>query len=626
MADPTTVTGLVGDPNAAGGGSDPLTGNTAAGTFVGTGSSVASNADYVGGVNVANTSADILADPSGFLGTEGNLVANTTMVDPNTAGTGIDNNKYTMDVDGLQGSANTGAVAQAAGVTAPNSAQTYNAAMTANQVNQLANNTTAANATFGSQAEVDEPTLDMEGLATGINADGSTNAVGQAFNEVYTQDFTRIVDTSTVSGQLLAQNLGEGNYTDAKTQITYWMDTLSKDFVDPVTGNAKIPSWAAASLKGVNRMIAFKGVTGTAAISAVASATMEAIIPVASEQSKFFQTLTVKNLDAKNTEALNTANILSKMNTADLDARMTAAITNAKNFVTYDMTNLANDQQIEVVKLQAKQLAIMEDAKSENTSRQFNTSSQNELDKFYDQLGAQVDQFNVSARNSMTQFNAGEENTMERFNLELENSREQFYNNMQYQIDASNAKWRQTVSLTNTAALNDAAATDVKNIVNLTTEQLNQMWDRTDALLDYSWKESENQKNRRVTIQQAKMQYDAQVAAANAKKGGWGSALGSIAGSVLGNYAGSVAGSEAITAGFAMLSDERLKQDMKFHSVADNGVKYYTWEWNDKAKRIGAKGGTQFGVIAQEVEKMYPDAVKRGVHGYLEVDYRKIPA
>jgi hypothetical protein len=152
------------------------------------------------------------------------------------------------------------------------------------------------------------------------------------------------------------------------------------------------------------------------------------------------------------------------------------------------------------------------------------------------------------------------------------------------------------------------------------------MWDRTDALLDYSWKESENQKNRRVTIQQAKMQYDAQVAAANAKKGGWGSALGSIAGSVLGNYAGSVAGSEAITAGFAMLSDERLKKDMKFHSVADSGVKYYTWEWNDTAKRIGAKGGTQFGVIAQEVEKMYPDAVKRGVHGYLEVDYRKIPA
>jgi hypothetical protein len=122
------------------------------------------------------------------------------------------------------------------------------------------------------------------------------------------------------------------------------------------------------------------------------------------------------------------------------------------------------------------------------------------------------------------------------------------------------------------------------------------------------------------------MQYDAQVAAANAKKGGWGSALGSIAGSVLGNYAGSVAGSEAITAGFAMLSDERLKKDMKFHSVADSGVKYYTWEWNDRAKKLGADALKPFGVIAQEVEKIYPEAVGRDHFGYLRVDYRKIPA
>jgi hypothetical protein len=538
--DPTTATGLVGDPAAAGGGSDLLTGNIAAGTFVGTGSSVASNSDYVGGVNVANTSANILKDPKGFLGTEGTLSDNVTTIDASNPDNVLNNNNYSMDVDGLQGSASNASVAQAAGVTKPNTASTYNAATTTPQVDTLNKNTSAATATFSNQSKVDVDKLDMGGLATGTNADGSTNSVGKAFNTAYTQNLSTIVDTSTVSGKILAQTLGEGNFTDAKTQITYWMDTLSKDFVDPITGQAKIPTWAAGSLKGVNRMIAFKGVSGTAAISAVAAATMEAIIPIAQEESRFFQTLTVKNLDIKNTQALNTANILSKMNIADLDSRMTESITNAKNFVTYDMANLSNEQQVVVVEHQAKQQSIMEDAKSENVARQFGAGERNTMDKFYDELGSRIGMFNTDARNGMEKFNAGENNAMSKFNLTLENQREMFYTNFQKDVDESVAKWRQTVELTNNATLNNAAATDVKNIVGLTTEQLNQMWDRTDALLDYSFKESENQKNRRTQVQVAKMNYDAQIEAKRDRSSPFGKLIGSVAGAVIGSAAGPV--------------------------------------------------------------------------------------
>ena len=536
--DPTTSEGLVGNPAAAGGGSDQLTGNIAAGTFVGTGSSVASNADYVGGVNVANTSANILKDPQGFLGTEGTLSDNITTIDGSNPDNVLSNNDYSMDVDGLQGSAVNASTAQASGVTKPNQVATYNAATTGSQVDTLNKTTDAATAVFGSQSKVDVEKLDMDGLATGTNADGSTNEVGKAFNAVNTQNLSTIIDTTTVSGKLLAQNLGEGNYTDAKTQITFWMDTLSKDFVDPVTGQAKIPTWAAGALKGVNRMIAFKGMTGTAAISAVAAATMESIIPIASEESKFFQTMTVKNLDAQNTQALNTANILSKMNIADLDSRMTESITNAKNFIAYDMTNLANEQQITVVEHQAKQQSIMEDAKQENVARQFGAGETNTMDKFYDELGSRIGMFNTEARNSMEKFNTGETNAMSKFNLTLENQREMFYTQFQKDVDESVVKWRQSVELTNNATLNNAAATDVKNIVGLTTEQLNQMWDRTDALLDYSFKESENQKNRRTQVQVAKMNYDAQIEA----KRDTSSPFAKIAGAVVGGVVGSATG------------------------------------------------------------------------------------
>ena len=631
MADPTSPEGLVGDPAAVTGTMGTLTGNTPAGTFIGTGSSVASNADYVGETNVTKEAELLLADPKEYLGKDGNLSSQVPTIDPNTQGTNIDANQYTGDADALQGTTSTVSTAQSSQVTAPTSAVTFDAATVSDQAFKVADNARAATAQVTDNSLVNVDTFDMQGLATGINQDGSANAVGQSFNKSYTQNISTVVDTSTVSGKLLAQNLGEGNYTDAKATVTGQLEILSKDFVDPVTGQPTIPPYAAGALKGVERMLAFKGVTGTAALSAVAAATMESILPIAQAEAQFFQTLTVKNLDAKNTQAINTANILSKMNVADLDTRMTQAVNNAKTFMQYDLTNVANEQQVEIVKQQAKQQAILEDGKQENVQRQFNATEQNTLNKFYDQLGAQIDQFNVEQRNTMEKFNSGELNDMTQFNLSMENQREQFYKEMQFQVDAANAKWRQTVTLTENQQLFEAAATDVKNYVGLTSESMNRMWDRTDALLDYSWKESESEKDRRTQVQIAKMNYDAQVAAANAKKTSPLGAIGSIAGSVIGQYAGSQAGSAAISSIFTSagpaavaVSDERLKENIEPYGVTKDGIELFTYDWTDEARRMGIKTAKGMGPIAQRVQKTHPHAVIEGKDGYLRVDYGKI--
>ena len=55
-----------------------------------------------------------------------------------------------------------------------------------------------------------------------------------------------------------------------------------------------------------------------------------------------------------------------------------------------------------------------------------------------------------------------------------------------------------------------------------------------------------------------------------------------------------------------------------------NGVKVYTWTWNEEAKRIGADLTPPFGVIAQEVQETYPDAVRADENGYLQVNYGMI--
>jgi hypothetical protein len=47
--------------------------------------------------------------------------------------------------------------------------------------------------------------------------------------------------------------------------------------------------------------------------------------------------------------------------------------------------------------------------------------------------------------------------------------------------------------------------------------------------------------------------------------------------------------------------------------------KYY--EWNDEMKELTGKTGFEYGVIAQEVQKEFPEMVNMGRDGYLRVDY-----
>lgn len=67
-------------------------------------------------------------------------------------------------------------------------------------------------------------------------------------------------------------------------------------------------------------------------------------------------------------------------------------------------------------------------------------------------------------------------------------------------------------------------------------------------------------------------------------------------------------------------SDKRLKKNVTPLAQV-NGVNYYTWEWNDEAKAIGAGDMPRSGVIADELQQIHPDLVFRGDDGYLRVDY-----
>jgi hypothetical protein len=436
------------------------------------------------------------------------------IVDPNQQ-------KYQTDPQGTLAQGTEGQASTAADPTGDTQAANVQTATTQGQVAQ--NTMTGAQGQLSGGAQLDPNAIvaDIEATAAG------TNGVGEALKQAAQQNMSNIIDTSTLAGKLLAEQLGEGNYTDSKATLKGQLDILQAEFIGP-SGEAKIPSWASSIARNVQKIAAFRGMTGSAATAALSQALMEASLPVAQQDAQFFQTLTLKNLDNRQEATINRANVLAKLDLANMDARLTAAVNNSQSFLQMDMANLDNDQQARVINNQARIQSILEDAKAENTNRLFMADSQNEKDMFYSNLANSIEQFNAAQKNAMEQFNASETNDLAKFNADMENAREQFYQNMQFAIDTANAKWRQEITAKELDQKFEAAATDVKNLVGISVEQLNQIWDRADALLDYAWKSADNALDRANKIALVKLQgsIDSRIA----DQEGFGAILGSILG------------------------------------------------------------------------------------------------
>jgi len=75
-----------------------------------------------------------------------------------------------------------------------------------------------------------------------------------------------------------------------------------------------------------------------------------------------------------------------------------------------------------------------------------------------------------------------------------------------------------------------------------------------------------------------------------------------------------------------MMSDVRLKENIKAIGVMNNGLTLYSFEYKDKVKSHPLAGdGIHVGVMAQEVEQVFPYAVKTLDDGYKVVDYGLLP-
>lgn len=493
------------------------------------------------GIDQAGMEA-ILADPEKYLTDRGLTLEDISRTevtqlkaDSEADGLMIDGTaaKFAMDKNGVDAQLSQIAEADMSTVdaVAASTADTYTAETNSEKMADGSFDMTAATGTIDDDNLVDASTIetDLAATATGVNADGTVNDVGVAINDFATQKFSSIIDTSTVSGKNLAKALGEGNYVDEKATIAGQMKIISEQFVN-AQGQSVIPKWAQKMARSVSATMAFDGITGSAQTSAMATAIMEATLGIAEKEATFFQTLTTKNLDNKQQAIINKANILSNFEVANLGARQAAAVQNAQSFMQMDLKNLTNEQQSALINKQERTQALFEDSKILNAQRLFTADQNNDFKKFYDELTVSIQKHNTAEMNALRRFNTGEANDMSSANAELQSSREKFYQEMQYNIDTSNAKWRQEITTKGFDTTWDAISTDVKNKLDITTEVQNQIWDSTELLLDWIGKSTTSEMNAEVALLTAQMTSQSQQSSGSSFLGGIMKIAGTVAG------------------------------------------------------------------------------------------------
>ena len=130
--------------------------------------------------------------------------------------------------------------------------------------------------------------------------------------------------------------------------------------------------------------------------------------------------------------------------------------------------------------------------------------------------------------------------------------------------------------------------------------------------------------------QQGEFDLETQLANINASLGqqtGKAQLYGSVYGGLLSGLGGLLGTSSQNAPWWTGLipgvSDVRLKENIEPAGVTQDGIKLYTWDWKEDHKPVFGDHPT-YGVLAQELLEVMPEAVHKGADGYYRVDYSEV--
>ena len=380
---------------------------------------------------------------------------------------------------------------------------------------------------------------DFEGAAPPAWAAGAMRAAAA-------QMASRGLSSSSMAGQAIVQAAMESAIPiasqDAKTVASFEMQNLSNK-----QQSAMFAAQQRATFLGLEFNQEFQArVTNAAKISDVANMNFTAEQQIALENARMAQTVDITNLNAKNAKVMADAAAMTQVDIANLNNRQQANVQAANAFLQMDMANLSNEQQTTVFAAQSQINAMLSDQAADNAAKQFNASSENQVNQFFSDLGARVQLANADQANAMSRFNAGEANALAQFNTSQANEREQFNSTNRLVVAQANAQWAQAYTTADNAAINEANRQEAQMQGQMTMNAYNATIQTYRDMMSYANTNANNDADRAMQIAIAKIGADAskygadkaaQAAAsdaASAKTSGFWGAMGAWAGSAWG--------------------------------------------------------------------------------------------
>jgi DNA polymerase III delta prime subunit len=88
----------------------------------------------------------------------------------------------------------------------------------------------------------------------------------------------------------------------------------------------------------------------------------------------------------------------------------------------------------------------------------------------------------------------------------LVNQRDQFNAKNQLAINQSNAVWRREIATMDTAAANFANQTNAQNLLNISNQAYNNLWQEYRDVMNFAWQSGESEENRLQQLQLTQLQ------------------------------------------------------------------------------------------------------------------------
>ena len=284
---------------------------------------------------------------------------------------------------------------------------------------------------------------------------------------------------------------------DPKATVQGQLASISSDIESSLASGSPLPAFARGAAEAAKATMQARGLgSSTMLAEALAEGILKSSIPIAAADAQTYKEVIFQNLSNN----------------------QQAAVVNAQAYLQMDIANLSNSQQSNLQNLHAKQQVLLSDQAARNAALQFNATSTNQVNQFYDSLNSNIQLQNSQRTDAMAQFNNAEANkvaalnaknqtaladanaqretAISQYNKTLADARARFNVENQRVIDQSNAVWRRSINTANTTAANAANETNAMNLLSLSNFAMNSLWQQWRDEASWVQTTSQNQANR----------------------------------------------------------------------------------------------------------------------------------